>query len=75
MMSRGAHEANMESAARAGYGKVAEQAYQIAKLERVLALAKKAVAYHRLGYDLNSSFDANAMLAIMDELGEATDAA
>lgn len=36
MMSRGAREANMESAARAGYGKVAEQAGRIALLEAML---------------------------------------
>jgi hypothetical protein len=49
---------------------------RIEELEAVLALAQKAVAYHRLGYGPNSlDFDADTMLALLDDLGEATDAA
>lgn len=55
MMSRGAHEANMESAARAGYGKVAEQAARIAQLEahceRLSALLRKGAALVAVGSD------------------------
>jgi hypothetical protein len=36
MMDRGARDANMESAARAGYGTVAAQARRIAELEAAL---------------------------------------
>ena len=37
--------------------------------ERLRAACQKAVDYHRLGYDSASDFDANTMIAIMDELG------
>lgn len=46
MMRDGARDANLESAARAGYGKVAEQAARIAELEAALREAVEVWASH-----------------------------
>lgn len=43
MMDRGAREANMESAARGGYGKVSEQAALITKLEAEVSFLRLIV--------------------------------
>lgn len=41
--------------------------------EKVIAQARIAAEYHRLGYRNTTEFDANVMVRLMDQLGEMVD--
>lgn len=41
--------------------------------EKVIAQARIAAEYHRLGYRSTTEFDANVMVRLMDQLGELVD--
>ena len=41
--------------------------------EQIIAHARIAVEYHRIGYRPNSEFDADVMIRLMDQLGEIVD--
>ena len=69
MMSRGAHDANMESAARAGYGRVAEQARRIADLEAALRTARAHLV--TLGGDALSPYEDGIQRAVLNEIDKA----
>ena len=50
-----------------------EAADEIERLHQLSTAARRAVDYHRLGYESGTAFNANVMIELMDRLGTTLD--